>query len=451
MKTKLDHIISTLEKDDIAVLISLLPTKLFGGTLKHVQYLKNFTHPSPKAGKKSTIVVSERLMMSDIYKMVEKYIIIKKAIQSPAINQTSLLSHFRINENEKLFNEQFNQALKLTQGHFQNAEHYQYSSEILYERWQFDQLKNRFSNAEAGDIIFQSEIAMISKKLMETVSLAHQSSLISKKINTTFLDYLESYIHNQQYLDFPCISLYYFAIKMIYEPEDMSWFYKFSEVLEGNLNHFPSEELKTLYFQAINYCIRKHNSGDKDFSKKLLDYYNTALDRKYLLINGFLSKNTYRNICTIAIRLGKYDEASQISLNNIQYLRIEEKQNAFKFNMANIFYAKQQYEQALDALKDIEFDDHLSNLFAKTLMLKIYFETKSERVLDSHLDAMQVYLTRKKIIGYHKTNYSKIVRYTRKLMKLNPYDKAAKTKLAASIRNEKVLPDKDWLLRQVEG
>jgi hypothetical protein len=117
--------------------------------------------------------------------------------------------------------------------------------------------------------------------------------------------------------------------------------------------------------------------------------------------------------------------------------------------MANIFYAKQQYQDALDALRYVDSDDHLSNLFAKTLMLKIYFETKQDRLLDSHLDAMQVYLTRKKIIGYHKTNYSNIVRYTRKLMRLNPYDKNAKNKLAKNIRDEKLLPDRDWLLKQV--
>ncbi|HRG42616.1 MAG TPA: hypothetical protein PLC27_14505, partial [Saprospiraceae bacterium] len=189
--------------------------------------------------------------------------------------------------------------------------------------------------------------------------------------------------------------------------------------------------------------------GDKAFSQQLLDYYITALNRKYLLTNGYLSKNTYRNINTIAIRMGRYEDAAQISTDNVQYLRKEEKDGAFNFNMANIFYAKQQYQDALDALRYVDSDDHLSNLFAKTLMLKIYFETKQDRLLDSHLDAMQVYLTRKKIIGYHKTNYSNIVRYTRKLMRLNPYDKNAKNKLAKNIRDEKLLPDRDWLLKQV--
>ncbi len=449
MNNKLVQLLTTLTNDDFDSLKSLITTKLFCGSPRHLLLLGNMMNPK-QVLTRDNITSTNRVLMSELTKMVEKYIVIKHSLDATDHKNKILLAHFRNNENEKLFNELYLQIEKRTKADFRHADYFQVESEILYERWQFDQLKNRFSNAEAEDIITKSEIAMISKKLMETVSLAHQSALISKKLNTTFIDYLEPYILQQNYLEYPCISLYYFAIKMIQEPEKLDWFAKFSDELKESLSFFPPQELKTLYFQAINYCIRKHNSGDKAFSKQLLDYYITALENKYLLTNGFLSKNTYRNINTIAIRMGKYEEAIQISTNYEQYLRKEDKESAFKFNMANIYYAKQQYQDALDSLREAEFDDHLSNLFAKTLMLKVYFEMKSFRLLDSHLDAMQVYLTRKKIIGYHKTNYSNIVKYTRKLIRLNPYDKEAKLKLAENIKNEKLLPDRDWLLRQVE-
>ncbi|MCE2789492.1 MAG: hypothetical protein LW630_06215 [Saprospiraceae bacterium] len=118
--------------------------------------------------------------------------------------------------------------------------------------------------------------------------------------------------------------------------------------------------------------------------------------------------------------------------------------------MANIFYAQKRYDEAIESLQDVEFEDHLSNLFAKTIQLKIYYETGSDRLLDAHLDAMQVYLTRKKIIGYHKNNYAKIIKFTRKLIRLNPFDQKAKSALLEQIRQEKLIPDREWLLREVE-
>jgi tetratricopeptide (TPR) repeat protein len=451
MNTKLEHILSTLKNEDLVTFMTLIPTKLFGGTSKHVKFLQKLIDNPKTATKSENIPLTQRLIMSELTKMVEKYIVITYSLESKYYRDKILLAHYRTTENEKLFYEYYQQIEKRAKPTLKNAAIYQYNSDIQYEKWEFDQLKNRFSNTEADDIIIHSEIAFISKKLMEAVSLAHQSALISKKINTSFIEYIEPYLLNQNYLQFPCISLYFYALKMVYEPNNIVWFENFSINLETNAPHFPTEELKTLYFQAINYCIRKHNSGDKTFSKKLLDYYITALDKKYLLTNGFLSKNTYRNINTIAIRMDRYDDAMQISKTNVQYLRKEDKESALKFNMANIYYAKQQYQEALEALREAEFDDHLSNLFAKTLMLKVYFEMKSMRLLDSHLDAMQVYLTRKKIIGYHKTNYSNIVKYTRKLIHLNPYDKMGKLKLAESIKKEKLLPDRDWLLKMVDA
>ncbi len=449
MKTKFEHLLSTLSPKDTETIISLIPTIIMEGNIKHVEYFEfRLNHI---LDEKKNIPISERLLMSDLTKMMEKYIVIKNSLTSTFHINNTLLQHYRIHENEKLFSDHYNLIQNQPELLSKNETSYQQNADLLYQKWQFDQVKSRFSNAEAEDIIHHTDVSIISKKLMQTVTFATQSSLISKKINTNFTEYIEPYLLENNYLAYPCIALYYYAWKLIIYPDDVSWFEKFNEILEPNEHFFPNEELKNLYFQAINYCIRKHNSGDKAFSQRLLNYYKAALEKKYLLTNGYLSKNTYRNINTIALRMGEYDEAMEISKANVKYLRKEEKDSAFSFNMANIYYGTKRYTDALESLRAIEFDDHLSNLFAKTLMLKIYYETKSERLLDSHLDAMNIYLTRKKIIGYHRTNYSNIVKFTRKLIRLNRFDQKAKDKLAEQIRTEKLLPDRDWLLRQVEG
>ena len=183
MNTKLEHIISTLPKDDFAVILSLIPTKLLGGSIKHVQYLQKILEKSPSSTATKNIPVEDRLIMSDLCRMIEKYIVINQALSSTEFMEKSLLSHYRSSEDDKLFSEHLQRASKQCSKDLKNASYFQFVSDIQYERWQFDQLKNRFSNAEAEDIITHSEVAFISKKLMEIVSLAHQSALISKKIN----------------------------------------------------------------------------------------------------------------------------------------------------------------------------------------------------------------------------------------------------------------------------
>ncbi|MEM1124462.1 MAG: hypothetical protein AAGJ18_28755, partial [Bacteroidota bacterium] len=81
--------------------------------------------------------------------------------------------------------------------------------------------------------------------------------------------------------------------------------------------------------------------------------------------------------------------------------------------------------------------------------LKIYYETDEFKVLESLLESMRAYIQRKKVIGYQKALYKNMVRYTKKLLKVNPYSKAQKEKLRAEIEAAKPLTEKAWLLKQL--
>ena len=51
---------------------------------------------------------------------------------------------------------------------------------------------------------------------------------------------------------------------------------------------------------------------------------------------------------------------------------------------------------------------------------------------------------------FYRTNYSNLIRYTRKLSELNPFDRQAKEDLRAAIEAEEPLLEKEWLLQQLD-
>lgn len=79
-------------------------------------------------------------------------------------------------------------------------------------------------------------------------------------------------------------------------------------------------------------------------------------------------------------------------------------------------------------------------------MLEIYYEEKSWDALEALLVSFSCYLQRKQVIAYHKKVYKSIILLTRKLMALQPYDKAGKEALKKEIEQTNPLAERDWVL-----
>jgi len=53
------------------------------------------------------------------------------------------------------------------------------------------------------------------------------------------------------------------------------------------------------------------------------------------------------------------------------------------------------------------------------------------------------------MLGYHRDNYLKLVRYTQKLLSINPFNKSEVRNLKQKIAGEPVLTEREWLLEQL--
>ena len=83
--------------------------------------------------------------------------------------------------------------------------------------------------------------------------------------------------------------------------------------------------------------------------------------------------------------------------------------------------------------------------------MKVYFETGEFDLLDAHLKTMRMFIRRNKRMGYHHRNWQNIVRFTQKLMELNPFDQQEREVLRQAIEQEEVLTEREWLLGQLSG
>jgi hypothetical protein len=281
--------------------------------------------------------------------------------------------------------------------------------------------------------------------------------VVQKDYNTGLLSLLLSHIAVQtELLEIPAIRTYYYGYFSLKEPTQTAHFEAFSAAIMQYHSLFSENDIRDLYLMAVNYCIKKHNSGDENYARQGLDLYKKGLTEGFLLENNILSRFVYRNIVAWGLLFKEYDWTDTFIHEYRNRLERSYRDSMFSFCLARLEYSRRNYEAAMLLLQKAEYRDILLGLAAKTILMKIYYELDEWETLEAHLSSMKAYLIRKRVMGYHKTNYQNIIKYTKKISEnalLNVGKIQNPTNLTAlreAIEKENILTEKEWLLAQTE-
>ncbi|MBL7825670.1 MAG: hypothetical protein JNJ57_03495 [Saprospiraceae bacterium] len=211
-----------------------------------------------------------------------------------------------------------------------------------------------------------------------------------------------------------------------------------------------------LYQCALNYCIGRINTGHQGAYMDAFEIYRILIDQNLLLQNNRLSQWTYKNIATVGLRSGAFDWTEQFLETYIQYLPEPDQANAFAYNIATVYFEKQNYDKALKTLQDVKFKDISYHIGAKIIQLKTFFLLSEWDALLSFLSATtQVIRRDKSLSNFGKTtnlNFLNLLKATAKwAQKFEhfPGNHSETKRLALIQKIEKCQPvsNKDWLLK----
>jgi hypothetical protein len=149
--------------------------------------------------------------------------------------------------------------------------------------------------------------------------------------------------------------------------------------------------------------------------------------------------------------VGALDWAEHFILENKSALERQWREATVSLCLARLAYTRRDLRRALLHLQCSGYKGHIKNLTAKALQLKIYYETSEFGLLESHLASLKNYIRRHTAIGYHRTNYGRMVHYTQQLMGLNFESAKAVAALRERLEGEKILTEKEWLWEMLGG
>ena len=166
-------------------------------------------------------------------------------------------------------------------------------------------------------------------------------------------------------------------------------------------------------------------------------------------MDGKLSRFTFNNIVGIAIKLREFEWIEDFIAENQEYIDASYRNSCVCLNKARLMFAQGHFAQALPYLQNADRKDRINNLIARTLLIKIFYETGAEEALFAQLDNLEQFLRREKLSSYHRDNFGNFLKFTRQILMLPPHRRAQEEALKHAIASCDPLSEKEWLIKQL--
>lgn len=444
-KRMLDSPFFVLRKDLKKMFEYLIPFHL-----KSKPFPKNesiFLHVFPE--KKYNYLLL-RGAMSDLVKLLEEYFLILKRRNNKTETHQLLAEIYR----ERKLSKSYQTAIKKSESILENQP---LRNEFYFRQlldFQMEEMNYKMSNQRTKVFNLEGisetiDVLYLIQKLKHTCHQFSHQQVFKTSYDFGLLPHFIEEIQQKKYLDIPAIAIYYYCYRFLVEPNGDDFFIKFKTILFQNRAMFDEKEMKELYLFAINFCIRKLNQGEQRFSQEILNFYQNGLEEGYFLEDGILSRFTFNNIFAAGILLKKFKWLEKFTETYAKKLVAEFRNSSVNFNLARLEFSRKNYSEAMLHLQQVETKDLVDNLISKTMLMKIYYESKEFDSLYSHLDSFEIYIRRREVSDFHRLNFMNIIRFVKRLVALPDSDKKMRKELKKEIEEETTLTEREWLLQKI--
>lgn len=260
--------------------------------------------------------------------------------------------------------------------------------------------------------------------LAEHLRDACELLLRSKILHTRLLDPKSDFAlaevrdNLNKYASSPLIYAYFLAFSMI-ESGTNEDYLSLKHWIKQNDARLRFGDLQNLYNYLQNHCVSQINRGNQDFHLELFEMYTSQLSKELIFEDGFLHELHYKNIVSVAIRVGKMDWVESFIENFKSKLKPSIAEDAYRLNLASVYYAQNEPGKVLELLLQINTNETVYALEARTLLLRSYFDMGETEALISLCDSFRQLVQRNKLLSdSRKKGYLNFLKFAKRLGKI---------------------------------
>ena len=391
-------------------------------------------------------------LMTDMVRLVEDIFCYEMLENDLAKKEDYLLETYNQMELEKAFKKSLNDSSKIINNYqFKDSNYYFVKYQLaLRENKFFTMQRKHIADESLQGALNNLDLFYLSEKFRISSEILNRQNMLRNNYELTLVDELLDFIKNTELGQVSTIAIYSTILKGL-KTDDPIYFEKLTALLNEHSEDFPRTEAREMYIHAINYCVRKIHSGEKNYSSRLLSLYKSTIEKELIFDQGTISPWTYMNIITIGIRNNEFEWTEDFIHEYKKFLKPQFAENAYNYNLAYFYFNKKEYDKAIELLNRVVFSDIYYNCESKALLLRIYYAQGEVDTFYSMIDSFRIFLSRNKLISENnKEMYFNLIRFIKRLFRITKGDAKNLQKLKEDIQESKRVINSGWLHDQIE-
>ncbi len=267
----------------------------------------------------------------------------------------------------------------------------------------------------------------------------------------TFVSWLE--LRTQKLHSDGLLWAYYLVLQTLTSEKHQQAYHQLKQVLTQQDSRLSTEERRNIYQYARNYCIRQSNRGQAGFLRELFETYQVMLQEEMLFHQGEISHGDVKNLVSLGLRLKEFAWTESFLQNIGPRISKDHRENAIRYNLAQLEHAQERFTQALRNLRLVSFEDVFYALGARTLLLKIYYSREEWEELLDGLKAFENWLRRNSDLNEQQRdghlNFIKALK-TLVLQHVQVTSDLKPEQIREQLQGFQPLSQKSWLLTQAD-
>lgn len=392
-----------------------------------------------------------RSWMSKLTKLIETFWAAQELEQNVNVQQQLLLSAM---EKRALDQHRIRYLKNHQPSHeIESPTTYYYEFEWLARKYEVERGgQNRSTKDSLEELNKALDVYYFTNKLKYYSMSMNTRQILKVEYELQFVDKLWELIQvHPEFMEHPLLDLYSNVIHLINKPKEEQYYDRLKELLMND-NRYAIDIKSSICTMCINYANRQLKSGRPEFMSEMFEWYKLLLRDEILTQTGEISPHHYKNICTIALSLDAFSWVKSFIEKYRLLLDETYREGIYCYNLANLFFHEQKYEEARTKLLSVEFVDFFYKLDFEKLLMKIYYDLNEWMPLQSLMESNRIYLLRlKSLSAANKAGYENFVKLLASLHRIKMGGRKKPAKLLDQIIQCDLLRDREWLLEKTKA